>query len=189
MGNFCLLIVQFVCRLCRILTTPFYFSNCTSRGDMSSLLLKMRPGQVQLDFMATNECTGHDLTTTTWSYWTSGIEEIGQTHSKNDGQQVDQILHRVATKEMEEIKRTTMQKMAGQHTREGGNHLEQENNRQKAMEDTDGGLHPAVDGQSSGERCEKLNQLIGCTEQDETGTSQPTQVQLERAIMAGSQSN
>ena len=32
--------------------------------------------------------------------------------------------------------------------KEGGNHLEQEGNRQKAMEDIDGGLHPAVDGQS-----------------------------------------
>ena len=62
------------------------------------------------------------------------------------------MLHRVATKEREEIKRTTKQKMARQHNKEGGNHLEQESNRQKAMENTDGGLHPAVDGQNLGER-------------------------------------
>ena len=36
-------------------------------------------------------------------------------------------------------------------TKEGGSHLEQESNKQKAMEDIDGGLHPAVDGQSLGE--------------------------------------
>ena len=36
--------------------------------------------------------------------------------------------------------------------KEEGNHLEQESNRQKTMEDIDGGLHPAVDGQSLGER-------------------------------------
>ena len=64
---------------------------------------------------------------------------------------MDQTLHRVATKEREEIKRTTMQKMARRHNKEGGNHLEQESNRQKTMEYTDGGLHPAVDGQSLGE--------------------------------------
>ena len=38
------------------------------------------------------------------------------------------------------------------HNKEGGNRLEQESNRQRTMEDTDGGLHPAVDGQSLGER-------------------------------------
>ena len=61
------------------------------------------------------------------------------------------MLHRVATKEREEIKRTTTQKMARRHNKEGGNLSEQESNRQKAMEDTDGGLQPAVDGQSLGE--------------------------------------
>ena len=34
----------------------------------------------------------------------------------------------------------------------GGNHLEQESNRQRTMEGIDGGLHPAVDGRSLGER-------------------------------------
>ena len=63
-----------------------------------------------------------------------------------------QTLHRVATKEREEIKRTTKQKMARRHNKEGGNHLEQESNRQRTMEDIDGGLYPAVDGQSLGER-------------------------------------
>ena len=66
--------------------------------------------------------------------------------------EVDQTLHRVAAKEREEIKKTTKQKMARRHNKEGGNHLERESNRQKTMEDTDGGLHPAVDGQSRGER-------------------------------------
>ena len=50
--------------------------------------------------------------------------EMGRTHSKNEGQQVDQTLHRVAAKEREEIKRTTMQKMARRHNEEVGNHLE-----------------------------------------------------------------
>ena len=35
----------------------------------------------------------------------------------------------VATKEREEIKRTTKQKMARRHNKEGGNHLKQERNR------------------------------------------------------------
>ena len=46
---------------------------------------------------------------------------------------MDQTLHRVATKEREEIKRTTKQKMARQHNKEGGKHLEQESNRQLAQ--------------------------------------------------------
>ena len=78
--------------------------------------------------------------------------EMGRTHSKNDGQRVDQTLHRMATKERKEIKRTTKQKMARRHNKEGGNYLEQESYRQKAMGDTEGGLHPAVDGQSLCER-------------------------------------
>ena len=61
---------------------------------------------------------------------------------------MDQTLHRVATEEREEIKRTTKQKMARRHNKEGENHLDQESNRQTTMEDIDGGLHPAVDGQS-----------------------------------------
>ena len=73
---------------------------------------------------------------------------MGRTYSKNEEQQVDQTLHRVATKVREEMKRTTKQKMTRRDNKEGGNHLDQESNRQKTMEDTDGGLHPAVDGQS-----------------------------------------
>ena len=65
---------------------------------------------------------------------------------------MDKTLHRVATKERDEIKRTTKQKMARRHYKKGGNHLDQESNRQKAMEDIDGGLHPAVDEQSLDER-------------------------------------
>ena len=77
---------------------------------------------------------------------------MGQTYSKTEGQSVDQTLHRVANKEREEIKRTTVQKMARRVYKEGGYHLDQESNRQKEMEDIDGGLHPAVDGKSLGER-------------------------------------
>ena len=65
---------------------------------------------------------------------------------------MDHTLHRVATKEREEIKRMTKQKMARRHNKEGGNHLEQESNRQRTMEIIEGELHPAVDGQSLGER-------------------------------------
>ena len=61
---------------------------------------------------------------------------------------MDQTLHRMATKEREEIKGTTKKKMARRHNREGGNHLHWECSRQTTMEDIDGGLHPAVDGQS-----------------------------------------
>ena len=61
------------------------------------------------------------------------------------------MLHRVATKEREEIKGTTMEKMARRHSK-GANHQEQESNRQRTVEGTDGGLHPAVYGQSLGER-------------------------------------
>ena len=65
---------------------------------------------------------------------------------------MDQTLHRVATKEREEIKGTTKQKMARRHNREGGNHLDQKRDRQRKVEDNGGGLHPAADGQSLGER-------------------------------------
>ena len=61
---------------------------------------------------------------------------------------MDQTLNRVATKKREEINVTTKQKMARRHNKEAGNHLEQESNRQRTMEDIDGGLHLAVDGQS-----------------------------------------
>ena len=37
---------------------------------------------------------------------------------------MDQTLHRVATKEREEIKRMTKQKMARRHNKEEGNHLD-----------------------------------------------------------------
>ena len=39
------------------------------------------------------------------------------------------MLHRVATKGREEIKRATKQKMAWRYNKEGGNHLDQESNR------------------------------------------------------------
>ena len=63
-----------------------------------------------------------------------------------------QTLHRVATKEREEIKRTTKEKMARRYNKEGVNHLDQESNRQRTKEDVDAGLHPAVVGQSLGGR-------------------------------------
>ena len=77
---------------------------------------------------------------------------MGQTYSKNEGQQVDQTLHRVATKKREEIKGATKLKMARRHIKEGGNHLEQKSNRQETMKGIGGGKHPAVVGQSLGER-------------------------------------
>ena len=58
----------------------------------------------------------------------------------------------MTTKEREGMKRTTKQKMARRQNMEGGNHLEQESNRQKSVEDIVGGQHPAVDGQRLGER-------------------------------------
>ena len=58
--------------------------------------------------------------------------ELGGTQSKNDGQEMDQTLHRVATKEREEIKGMTKQKMARWQSKEG-NHPEQESIRQKTM--------------------------------------------------------
>ena len=61
---------------------------------------------------------------------------------------MDQPLHRVATKEKEEIKGATKQKMARRHSKEAGNLLEQKSVRQMTTEGIDGGLHPAVDGQS-----------------------------------------
>ena len=53
-----------------------------------------------------------------------------------------EALHKVATEETEKIKRTTKRKVARRHSK-GGDHLEQ-----ITIEGTDGGLHPAVDGQS-----------------------------------------
>ena len=50
--------------------------------------------------------------------------EMGRSYSKNEGQYVDQTLHRVVIKEREEIKRTTKQKMTRRHNRDGGNHLD-----------------------------------------------------------------
>ena len=78
-----------------------------------------------------------------------------RTYSKNEGQYVDQTLHRVETKEREEIKSTTKHKMAKRHNKEEGNHLEQESTRQKIMEDTDRGPHPAMEGQSLGDMSER----------------------------------
>ena len=42
--------------------------------------------------------------------------------------------------------------MARRHNKEEGNHLDQERNRQKTMEDIDGELHPAVDEQRLAEK-------------------------------------
>ena len=66
-------------------------------------------------------------------------------------------MHRVATKEREEIKGTTKLKMARLHSKERRNHLEQESNIQRTLEGTDGGLHPAVDGQSLDKRVATWN--------------------------------
>ena len=68
-----------------------------------------------------------------------------------EGQQMDQTLYRVAIKEREEIKGTAEQNTARRHSKEGGNHPEQESIRQTTMEGICGVLHPAVDGQSLSE--------------------------------------
>ena len=47
--------------------------------------------------------------------------------------------------------------MVRRHNKEGGNHLDHECNRQTTVEDTDGGLHPTVNGQSLDERQNKEN--------------------------------
>ena len=73
-------------------------------------------------------------------------------HTARMKNKVDYMLHKVATKKREEIKGTTKRKMAKRHCKEGWNHLEQKSNRQRTMEDTDGGLHPAVDGESLGKK-------------------------------------
>ena len=57
----------------------------------------------------------------------------------------------MATKERAEIKGPIKQKMARRHSKERGNHLEQESIRQKTMEGINGALHPTVDGQSLSE--------------------------------------
>ena len=66
----------------------------------------------------------------------------------------------MATKERENIKGTTKWKRAKRHNKEEGNHLEQESNRKRATEGTDGGLHPAVDGQSLSVKCEVRNNFV-----------------------------
>ena len=72
------------------------------------------------------------------------------------------MLHTVETKEREQMKGTTKQKMARQHNKEGGSHLEQTSNRQRTTEGTDGELHSAVDGLGEGE-CDSNND-VDCTE-------------------------
>ena len=77
--------------------------------------------------------------------------KMGRTCSQNEGQKMDKTLYRVAAKEGEQMKGTIKQKTARRASKEGGNHLHQESNRQKIQEGIDGGLHPAVNGQSPGE--------------------------------------
>ena len=85
-----------------------------------------------------------------WHYRIHTETKAEMGHSKNEGQYLDQTLHRVAAKERQEIKRTTKQKMSRRRNKEGGNYLEQES-RRKTKEDI-GELHFAVDGQSLGGR-------------------------------------
>ena len=84
---------------------------------------------------------------------------MGWRFFKNERQQLDKVLHGVATKEKENTKRMTKHKLAGWHSKEGGNHLEQDSIRQTTVEGTDRGLHPLVDEQRLSEvKCsEALN--------------------------------
>ena len=63
--------------------------------------------------------------------------EMDRTYSKNEGQQVDQTLQKVTTKERKEIKGTTKQKIARRHSKGGkppgiGKHQTEDNARQLA---------------------------------------------------------
>ena len=76
------------------------------------------------------------------------------------------MLHRVATKEREEIKRTTKQKMARQQRRREPPGLGKQQT--GTMEDIDGGLHPAADGQSldEDELCDYIHSFFFRTMMD-----------------------
>ena len=71
---------------------------------------------------------------------------MGWTASNNEQQQTDQAEHTMATLEREQIHRMTMQKVAGWHSNEGGNYLDQDSIGHTAVECI-AGRHPAVDGQ------------------------------------------
>ena len=55
--------------------------------------------------------------------------------------------------------------MARRYNKEGEDHLEQQSNRQRTMEDIDGGLHPAVGGQSLGKKKKKMLTSLSLFEQ------------------------
>ena len=57
--------------------------------------------------------------------------EMSRTYSKNEGQSVDQTLHRVATKQREEIKGVTKQKMARRHNKERTTWIRKATNRRQ----------------------------------------------------------
>ena len=50
--------------------------------------------------------------------------EMGRSYSKITGQLVDKAMHRVATKEREDVERTTKQRRQDDITEKGGNHLD-----------------------------------------------------------------
>ena len=77
----------------------------------------------------------------------SFYELYSWTYSEIEGQQIDQEVHRIVTKENEQIQRTAKQKVTGWHRKEKGNYPEQDSIGQTTVESTDWGLHPAVDGQ------------------------------------------
>ena len=64
-------------------------------------------------------------------------------YSKNDKQQIEQVVHRMTTQGREKIQRMTMQKVT-EWLHKGGNHLEQDSIRSTTS--IDGGLHSAAEG-------------------------------------------
>ena len=67
------------------------------------------------------------------------------TYSENERHQMEETLHRATTQEREKIKRTTKQFDIAK--KEGTTWSRTASDRLTTMENTDGGLHPAVDGQ------------------------------------------
>ena len=61
-------------------------------------------------------------------------------------------MHTVVAQQKKVITGTTSRRCQDHIAKKKGATWKKENNRQKTMGDIDGGLHPAVDGQSLGER-------------------------------------
>ena len=83
-------------------------------------------------------------------------------------QHVEEVLHRVATMEREQIKRTTKEKVATRHSKERGYPLEQESIKQTTIQGIEGMQHPTVDGQSQSEAKPCTHVLCTCSSTTKT---------------------